>query len=243
MGAHPGPGGRRAPFEILWVETLRAPSRPLGGERRAISVRFPARGQGDPRHAHAPVRPGGRPRRCLTACGVNLRASCYEEMGAAVIRAIRNFNLENRAEREISRMKPSAAPRHPSTKNLLREQMSSKCGPGRVGPRDAGCLCGLGCSTPVDLGPVVGVTGVGCSHSGQPNAGRGSHQAGDIETVPLRSRWRRRLRLLRSPGGVSLCPRCPRPRRLLSLMLSDLMQGIKIRRDRVQENSLDVFTE
>ncbi|KAJ8784492.1 hypothetical protein J1605_008144 [Eschrichtius robustus] len=46
-------------------------------------------------------------------------------MGAAVTRAIRNFNLENRAEREISRMKPSAAPRHPSTKNLLREQMSS----------------------------------------------------------------------------------------------------------------------
>lgn len=47
-------------------------------------------------------------------------------MGAAVTRAIRNFNLENRVEREISRMKPSPAPRHPSTKNLLREQMSSK---------------------------------------------------------------------------------------------------------------------
>ncbi|XP_057566654.1 NADH dehydrogenase [ubiquinone] 1 alpha subcomplex assembly factor 4-like [Hippopotamus amphibius kiboko] len=46
-------------------------------------------------------------------------------MGAAVTRAIRNFNLENREEREISRMKPSPAPRHPSTKNLLREQMSS----------------------------------------------------------------------------------------------------------------------
>ncbi|XP_032714052.1 NADH dehydrogenase [ubiquinone] 1 alpha subcomplex assembly factor 4 [Lontra canadensis] len=45
-------------------------------------------------------------------------------MGAAVFRAIRNFNLENRAEREISKMKPSAAPRHPSTKSLLREQMS-----------------------------------------------------------------------------------------------------------------------
>lgn len=39
-------------------------------------------------------------------------------------RAIRNFNLENRAEREISKMKPSPAPRHPSTKSLLREQMS-----------------------------------------------------------------------------------------------------------------------
>ncbi|XP_019298443.1 NADH dehydrogenase [ubiquinone] 1 alpha subcomplex assembly factor 4 [Panthera pardus] len=45
-------------------------------------------------------------------------------MGAAVSRAIRNFNLENRAEREISKMKPSPAPRHPSTKSLLREQMS-----------------------------------------------------------------------------------------------------------------------
>ncbi|XP_036746253.1 NADH dehydrogenase [ubiquinone] 1 alpha subcomplex assembly factor 4 [Manis pentadactyla] len=45
-------------------------------------------------------------------------------MGAAVTRLIRNFNLENRAEREISKMKPSRAPRHPSTKNRLREQMS-----------------------------------------------------------------------------------------------------------------------
>ncbi|KAM5285936.1 NADH dehydrogenase [ubiquinone] 1 alpha subcomplex assembly factor 4 [Hipposideros larvatus] len=46
-------------------------------------------------------------------------------MGASVARAIRNFNLENRAEREISKMKPSPAPRHPSTKSLLREQMSA----------------------------------------------------------------------------------------------------------------------
>ncbi|XP_006881263.1 PREDICTED: NADH dehydrogenase [ubiquinone] 1 alpha subcomplex assembly factor 4 [Elephantulus edwardii] len=45
-------------------------------------------------------------------------------MGAAVSRAMRNFNLENRAEREISKMKPSLAPKHPSTKNLLREEMS-----------------------------------------------------------------------------------------------------------------------
>ncbi|XP_058422585.1 NADH dehydrogenase [ubiquinone] 1 alpha subcomplex assembly factor 4 [Diceros bicornis minor] len=45
-------------------------------------------------------------------------------MGASVTRAIRNFNLENRAEREISRMKPTPAPRHPSTNSLLREQMS-----------------------------------------------------------------------------------------------------------------------
>ncbi|XP_008575947.1 PREDICTED: NADH dehydrogenase [ubiquinone] 1 alpha subcomplex assembly factor 4 [Galeopterus variegatus] len=45
-------------------------------------------------------------------------------MGAVVIRAIRNFNLENRAQREISKMKPSPAPRHPSSEILLREEMS-----------------------------------------------------------------------------------------------------------------------
>lgn len=46
------------------------------------------------------------------------------EMGARVSRAVRNFNLENRAEREISRTKPSMAPKHPSTRGLLREQLS-----------------------------------------------------------------------------------------------------------------------
>ncbi|KAM8778746.1 NADH dehydrogenase [ubiquinone] 1 alpha subcomplex assembly factor 4 [Rhynchonycteris naso] len=71
------------------------------------------------------MRPGGRPCYAFHTCGVSLRASCCDEMGAAVIRAIRNFNLENRAEREISKMKPSPAPRHPSTKSLLREQTSS----------------------------------------------------------------------------------------------------------------------
>ncbi|KAG8522079.1 NADH dehydrogenase [ubiquinone] 1 alpha subcomplex assembly factor 4 [Galemys pyrenaicus] len=45
-------------------------------------------------------------------------------MGASVTRAVKNFNLENRAEREISKMKPTSAPRHPSTKNLLQEQLS-----------------------------------------------------------------------------------------------------------------------
>ncbi|XP_062042504.1 NADH dehydrogenase [ubiquinone] 1 alpha subcomplex assembly factor 4 [Lepus europaeus] len=45
-------------------------------------------------------------------------------MGAQVVRAIRNFNLENRAEREISKMKPSPAPKHPSTKSLLSEHLS-----------------------------------------------------------------------------------------------------------------------
>ncbi|XP_012517325.1 PREDICTED: NADH dehydrogenase [ubiquinone] 1 alpha subcomplex assembly factor 4 [Propithecus coquereli] len=46
-------------------------------------------------------------------------------MGALVIRAIRNFNLENRAQREISKMKPSAAPKHPATESLLQEQIGS----------------------------------------------------------------------------------------------------------------------
>ncbi|XP_012787530.1 NADH dehydrogenase [ubiquinone] 1 alpha subcomplex assembly factor 4 [Sorex araneus] len=45
-------------------------------------------------------------------------------MGASVTRALRNFNVENRAERELSKMKPLSAPRHPSTKSLLQEQMS-----------------------------------------------------------------------------------------------------------------------
>lgn len=54
------------------------------------------------------------------------------EMGARVSRAFRNFNLENRAERELSRMKPSTAPKHPSTRSLLREQLSRECRPSRA---------------------------------------------------------------------------------------------------------------
>ncbi|KAL6066437.1 hypothetical protein STEG23_027429 [Scotinomys teguina] len=56
-------------------------------------------------------------------CTVN-RGHHGVEMGARVTRAFRNFNLENRAEREISKMKPSTAPRHPSTRSLLQEQQS-----------------------------------------------------------------------------------------------------------------------
>ncbi|KAK2114088.1 NADH dehydrogenase [ubiquinone] 1 alpha subcomplex assembly factor 4 [Saguinus oedipus] len=44
-------------------------------------------------------------------------------MGGLVIRGIRNFNVENRAEREISKIKPSPAPKHPSTNSLLQKQM------------------------------------------------------------------------------------------------------------------------
>lgn len=63
-------------------------------------------------------------------------------------RAIRNFNLENRAEREISKMKPSPAPRHPSTKSLLREQMSRKWCKGAFGLRARGPGAGLGAPRP-----------------------------------------------------------------------------------------------
>ncbi|XP_055459591.1 NADH dehydrogenase [ubiquinone] 1 alpha subcomplex assembly factor 4 [Psammomys obesus] len=45
-------------------------------------------------------------------------------MGARLTRAFRNLNLETRAEREISKTKPSTAPKHPSTRGLLREQLS-----------------------------------------------------------------------------------------------------------------------
>ncbi|KAK6490126.1 NADH dehydrogenase [Huso huso] len=40
-------------------------------------------------------------------------------MGARVSRVFRNFNLENRVHREIGKPKPSAAPRHPSTKDFV----------------------------------------------------------------------------------------------------------------------------
>ncbi|CAO2624018.1 NADH dehydrogenase [ubiquinone] 1 alpha subcomplex assembly factor 4 [Lemmus lemmus] len=45
-------------------------------------------------------------------------------MRARVSRSFRNFNLENRSEWEISKMKPSMAPKHPSTHGLLQEQLS-----------------------------------------------------------------------------------------------------------------------
>lgn len=59
------------------------------------------------------------------------RANHVGMMGAWVTRSLRNFNLENRAEREISKRKPLSAPRHPTTKNLLQEQMNREwCGVG-----------------------------------------------------------------------------------------------------------------
>ncbi|XP_038655478.1 NADH dehydrogenase [ubiquinone] 1 alpha subcomplex assembly factor 4 [Scyliorhinus canicula] len=46
-------------------------------------------------------------------------------MGARLTRAIRNFNLENRAHVEIGKQKPSSAPRHPSSKGLIEQQLNS----------------------------------------------------------------------------------------------------------------------
>uniref|UniRef100_A0A8C8SAZ4 NADH dehydrogenase [ubiquinone] 1 alpha subcomplex assembly factor 4 n=1 Tax=Pelusios castaneus TaxID=367368 RepID=A0A8C8SAZ4_9SAUR len=40
-------------------------------------------------------------------------------MGGRVSRAFRNFNVENRASREISREKPKPAPRHPTDRQSL----------------------------------------------------------------------------------------------------------------------------
>ncbi|KAJ8270787.1 hypothetical protein GJAV_G00119270 [Gymnothorax javanicus] len=42
-------------------------------------------------------------------------------MGARVTRAFRNFNLENRAHREIGKAKPLAAPRYPSFKDMAEQ--------------------------------------------------------------------------------------------------------------------------
>lgn len=45
-------------------------------------------------------------------------------MGARMTRAFRNFNVEKRAEQEISKRKPSMAPKHRSTRSLLQEHLS-----------------------------------------------------------------------------------------------------------------------
>ncbi|XP_036406449.1 NADH dehydrogenase [ubiquinone] 1 alpha subcomplex assembly factor 4 [Megalops cyprinoides] len=42
-------------------------------------------------------------------------------MGARVTRMFRNFNLENRAHREIEKAKPIPAPRHPTHKDIVKE--------------------------------------------------------------------------------------------------------------------------
>ncbi|XP_026089749.1 NADH dehydrogenase [ubiquinone] 1 alpha subcomplex assembly factor 4-like [Carassius auratus] len=50
-------------------------------------------------------------------------AAEISNMGSKVTRMIRNFNVENRALREISKAKPKAAPRHPSSSNFPQEDI------------------------------------------------------------------------------------------------------------------------
>ncbi|XP_078398414.1 NADH dehydrogenase [ubiquinone] 1 alpha subcomplex assembly factor 4 [Cetorhinus maximus] len=45
-------------------------------------------------------------------------------MGARLTRAMRNFNLENRAHRAISKEKARIAPRHPNSEALIEQQLS-----------------------------------------------------------------------------------------------------------------------
>lgn len=169
-------------------------------------------------------------RRCSPTCVVTLRESCCEEMGASVTRAIRNFNLENRAEREISKMKPAPAPRHPSTKSLLREQMNCKWCEGARAP-------GAGWAVPRWW---TLVQWPGCPESASvARVRRWSLEAGDIEPAPLCPLWSRRLQ------EMTTCDRAdPALFAFLSLTLTHLIQGIKIRRNHVQVKfSRGVFTE
>ncbi|KAI2651687.1 NADH dehydrogenase [ubiquinone] 1 alpha subcomplex assembly factor 4 [Labeo rohita] len=46
-------------------------------------------------------------------------------MGSRVTRLIRNFNLENRAHREISKAKPKAAPRHQTSSSIPQEEIAA----------------------------------------------------------------------------------------------------------------------
>ncbi|XP_073672870.1 NADH dehydrogenase [ubiquinone] 1 alpha subcomplex assembly factor 4 [Garra rufa] len=46
-------------------------------------------------------------------------------MGSRVTRLIRNFNLENRAHREISKAKPKAAPRYPASSSVEEEEIAA----------------------------------------------------------------------------------------------------------------------
>ncbi|KAJ8356031.1 hypothetical protein SKAU_G00188250 [Synaphobranchus kaupii] len=47
-------------------------------------------------------------------------------MGARITRTFRNFNLENRAHREIGKAKPHAAPRYPSHKDTMEQAPTIK---------------------------------------------------------------------------------------------------------------------
>ncbi len=47
-------------------------------------------------------------------------------MGSRVTRLMRNFNIENRAHREISKTKPKAAPRHPASSSTPQEGIAGE---------------------------------------------------------------------------------------------------------------------
>lgn len=127
-------------------------------------------------------------------------------------RLIRNFNLENRAEREISKIKPSRAPRHPSTKNRLREQMSRKWCEARGGAGAGSCA---GWAAPAgDLGPATrGAAG-----------GSASRARGGVARGPVTLR---RPPCARGgvPEGRGLCPRRAGPRGLLAFNSERLDSG------------------
>ncbi|XP_070568784.1 NADH dehydrogenase [ubiquinone] 1 alpha subcomplex assembly factor 4-like [Ptychodera flava] len=49
-------------------------------------------------------------------------------MGARIVRAVRNINVENRAHRLIEKEKPTAAPKHPTTAKKIDEFIQSTPG-------------------------------------------------------------------------------------------------------------------
>lgn len=151
-------------------------------------------------------------------------------------RAIRNFNLENRAEREISKMKPSAAPRHPSTKSLLREQMNCKWCEGARAPA-AGWAVPRWWTLVQWPGCPVSASVVQVSRAREGGATRPVTLSHPLPSplCPLRSRL---------PELTTCDSNDPALAGFLSLTLTHLIQRIKIRRNRVQlKFSLGVFTE
>lgn len=119
---------RHAPLRLAAAPSVSPPGRQgapsassVVSQRLTLGVRMLRAHRGHPRRRHPT---------CAESPGLQ-----DVEMGARVSRAFRNFNLENRAEREISKMKPSTAPKHPSTRDLLQEQLSRECGPSLPGLR------------------------------------------------------------------------------------------------------------
>lgn len=73
--------------------------------------------------------------RGISPSGAVMSAQCFQyrslvrrrmpsvKMVSRVTRLIRNFNVENRAHQEISKAKPKAAPRHPSSSSFPQEDI------------------------------------------------------------------------------------------------------------------------